>query len=77
MAKRRATPGTKQVNVELADAIREALDRFRAARGESIRDVIEQALVRHFANPPVLPHDQPLPPLPPPESKPARKPRGK
>lgn len=74
MARRRATPGTHQINVELAEALHAELKAFTAARGESARQVVEHALRRHFAHPPPLqPPAEPFPPEPPAPPKPRRK----
>lgn len=61
---KKPTQGTKQLGAEI-DA--ELVDRVRAfARGrkETMREVLEMALRRHLANPPLpLPDPPPLPPL--------------
>jgi hypothetical protein len=81
MAKnRRTTAGTKQLNVEVEEALLEKVKAFVKARGETLRNFTELAFQRHMDNPP--PPPSPIPPLPPltvPETeKPAaKKPAGK
>lgn len=68
MAKRRATPGTGQLNLEIELELLERLRAFGRGRGEKLRWVVEMALRRHMDNPPPPPELVPLPPLPPPGS---------
>lgn len=85
MAKRRATPGTGQLNLEIELALLERLRAFGRGRGEKLRWVVEMALRRHMDNPPPPPELVPLPPLPPPSpavpvdppkaTKPGRRPK--
>lgn len=81
------TKGTKQLNVEVAADVVEQFRAFAAARGESVSENVEVAMIRHMRNPPPLPQDAPLPPLPPAPPEPpaakapgtkkrARKPKG-
>ena len=65
MAKRRATPGTGQLNLEIDLALLERLRAFRRDRGEKIRHVVEMALRRHMDNPPPPPKPPEVVPLPP------------
>jgi hypothetical protein len=69
MGKRRSTPGTKQVGLELAGALVDELRRFAAGRAETMRQVVEQALRRHMDNPPPIPPLPPLPPVAPPKTR--------
>jgi len=65
MGKRRVTPGTGQLNLEIEQALLERLRAFVRDRGEKIRHVVEMALRRHLDNPPPPPKPIDLPPLPP------------
>lgn len=65
MGKRRVTPGTGQLNLEIELALLETLRAFVKARGEKIRHVVEMALRRHLENPPPPPKPVEVPPLPP------------
>lgn len=85
MGKRRATPGTKQLNLEVTEGLLAEAKAFAQGRGETMRQVVETALRRHMAYPPApppppapLPTPEPLPdaaPAPPPAKakKPGRK----
>lgn len=69
MGKRRVTPGTGQLNLEIETALLERLRSFGRDRGEKLRHVVEMALCRHMDNPPPPPRPPeyvPLPPVPPP-----------
>jgi hypothetical protein len=69
MAKRRVTPGTGQLNLEIEQSLLEHLRTFVRDRGEKIRHVVELAIRRHLDNPPPPPRPAeivPLPPYPPP-----------
>ena len=71
MGKRRVTPGTGQLNLEIETALLERLRTFGRDRGEKLRRVVEMALRRHMDNPPPPPKPPevvPLPPVPPPEA---------
>ena len=67
---RERPPGVSRLDLEIATAVRAALDGFVKERGESLRAVVEMAILRHLAYPPAprpldpLPPD--LPPMPPP-----------
>jgi hypothetical protein len=63
MGKRRVTPGTGQLNLEIELALLEALREFVRNRGETQRQAVEMALRRHMANPPPIPELPPLPPV--------------
>jgi hypothetical protein len=65
MGKRRVTPGTSQLNLEIETGLRERLKAFAEERGEKVRHVVEAALRRHMDNPPPPPKPPELPPLPP------------
>ncbi len=65
MGKRRVTPGTSQLNLEIETGLRERLRAFTEERGEKVRHVVEAALRRHMDNPPPPPKPPELPPLPP------------
>lgn len=70
-----AAKGKKGLYVELPEAEVAAFRAFCSRRRAKLGEEVRRAIIRHMANPPVMPEDQPLPP---PESKPARrKPRGK
>lgn len=71
MPARRATPGTKQLNLEIAEKLFNELKAFVAGRGQTMRHAVEGALRRHLDNPPPI---LPLPRLPdvPPEAVPAK-----
>jgi hypothetical protein len=69
MGKRRATPGTKQLGLELAESLAGELRRFAAGRSETMRQVVEQALRRHMDNPPPIPKLPPLSPVAPPKTR--------
>lgn len=62
MAARRATPGTRQLNLEIDEKLFEELDRFIQGRGQTKRFAIEKALRRHMDSPPPVLPDPPLPP---------------
>ncbi len=63
MAARRATPGTKQLNLEIDEKLFNELKAFVTGRRLTNRQVVELALRRHFDNPPPPPVAPPLPPL--------------
>jgi hypothetical protein len=87
------TKGTKQLFVEVTDALLDAFKQFCESRGETVRKNLEMAMRRHMDNPPPLtvppppPIAPPLPPMPgagqistPPQKPTAKKPavkRGK
>ena len=54
--------GAKQVNAELPEELLDRLKAFAESRGQTIRYVIERAIIRHLDNPPPLLPDPPLPP---------------
>lgn len=58
---RKSTKGTRQLGVEVAETLIEEVRAFAVARGEKLRQVVEEALRRHMAYPP-----PPVPPVPPP-----------
>lgn len=60
----RPTKGTKQTNLELPIDVIEEARAFAKQRRETLSDVVVAALRRHMANPPPLPSDVPLPPVP-------------
>lgn len=67
---RRTTPGTGQLSAEVELELLAELRAFAAARGETVRRVIERAVRRHLDNPPpVVIADPPLPADPPPAPK--------
>lgn len=74
MGKRRVTPGTGQLNLEIELALLQHFREFVRNRGETQREAVEMALRRHMGNPPPKPELPPLPPLPVPSGS---KPRGK
>jgi hypothetical protein len=63
MPARRATPGTKQLNLEIDEKLFVELKSFVAGRKLTNRMVVEHALRRHFDNPPPPPITPPLPPI--------------
>lgn len=65
MGKRRATPGTGQLNLEIELSLLEQLREFARERDEKIRHVIEMAIRRHLDYPPPPPAPPEIPPLPP------------
>ncbi|QJX01101.1 hypothetical protein [Frigoriglobus tundricola] len=65
MAKRRVTPGTGQLNLEIETVLLDRLRAFGRDRGEKIRHVVEMALRRHMDNPPPPPKPPEVVPLPP------------
>ena len=65
MGKRRVTPGTKQLNLEIEMSLLERLRRFVDERDEKIRHVVELAIRRHMDYPPPLPKPPEVLPLPP------------
>jgi hypothetical protein len=73
MGKRRATPGTGQLSIEMESELLAKLKDYAKARGETLRQVIERSVWRDMNNPPDPP--PPLPPLPPfpPSGEPAPK----
>lgn len=73
MAKRRTTPGTGQLNLEVKQTILERFREFVRARGETQRQAVERAIIRDMANPPDPEEYPPLPPVTVP--KPAQKQR--
>ena len=64
MGKRRVTPGTGQVNLEIESALLERLRDFVRVRNEKIRHVVEMAIRRHMDYPPPLPKPPEILPLP-------------
>jgi hypothetical protein len=69
--------GTKQVNAELEAELLDRLKAFAEERGQTVRYVIERALIRHLDNPPPSVADPPLPPCDPDPAPVAKKPAGK
>ena len=65
MGKRRVTPGTGQLNLEIESSLLERLRAFVRDRDEKIRHVIEMAIRRHldYPPPPAPPEIIPLPPV--------------
>ena len=64
MGKRRVTPGTGQLNLEIESALLERLRDFVRDRDEKIRHVVEMAIRRHMDYPPPLPKPPEILPLP-------------
>lgn len=60
----RPTKGTRQTNLELPVEVIDQAKAFAKGRGETLGEVIVAALKRHMANPPPLPAEVPLPPVP-------------
>lgn len=66
--------GVKQINVELSPEVLDRLKAFAESRGQTLRYVVERAIVRHMDSPPPVPPDPPLPPCDPdPPQVPRRK----
>jgi hypothetical protein len=65
MGKRRVTPGTGQLNLEIETVLLERLRTFVRERDEKIRHVVEMALRRHLDYPPPPPPPPVVLPLPP------------
>ena len=65
MAKRRVTPGTGQLNLEIESSLLERLRGFVRERDEKMRHVVEMAIRRHLDYPPPPPKPQEVIPLPP------------
>ena len=65
MGKRRVTPGTGQLNLEIESSLLERLRAFVRDRDEKIRHVIEMAIRRHLDYPPPPPAPPEIIPLPP------------
>ena len=65
MGKRRVTPGTGQLNLEIELSLLERLRGFVRERDEKIRHVIEMAIRRHLDYPPPPPAPPTIAPLPP------------
>jgi len=63
MGKRRVTPGTGQLNLEIEIGLLVKLREFVRSRNETQRQAVEAALRRHMANPPPIPELPPLPPV--------------
>ena len=61
---KRPVTGTGQINAELPTELLNQVKTFAKGRGESLREVLMAALIRHMANPPPL--VPPPPPVPPP-----------
>lgn len=59
------TRGTKQLAVEVSEALFDEFKGFCADRGETVRHHLEMALRRHMDNPPPPPQPVEVPPLPP------------
>lgn len=76
MPARRATPGTKQLNLEVKEELLEEFRAFVEARHGTLRNHVERALRRHLDNPPPIVPDPPLPACEP-DEVPAPKKRGK
>lgn len=67
MAKRRVTPGTSQLNLEIESSLLQKLRGFARDRDEKLRHVVEMAIRRHLDYPPAPPQPAeviPLPPIP-------------
>ena len=64
MGKRRVTPGTGQLNLEIESALLDRLRGFVRDRDEKIRHVVEMAIRRHMDYPPPLPKPPEILPLP-------------
>ncbi len=64
MGKRRVTPGTGQMNIEIESALLERLREFVRDRDEKIRHVVEMAIRRHMDYPPPIPKPPEILPLP-------------
>jgi hypothetical protein len=65
MGKRRMTPGTGQLNLEIESTLLERLREFVRERDEKIRHVVEMAIRRHLEYPPPPPQPLEVAPLPP------------
>lgn len=65
MAKRRVTPGTGQLNLEIESSLLERLRSFVRDRDEKMRHVVEMAIRRHLDYPPPPPKPTEVLPLPP------------
>jgi len=65
MAKRRVTPGTGQLNLEIESSLLERLRGFVRERDETMRRVVEMAIRRHLDYPPPPPKPPKVIPLPP------------
>jgi hypothetical protein len=65
MAKRRVTPGTGQLNLEIESSLLERLRGFVRERDEKMRHVVEMAIRRHLDYPPPPPKPEEVIPLPP------------
>jgi hypothetical protein len=61
MPARRATPGTKQLNLEVDESVFVELNAFSQRLGLTKRQVVEKALRRHMDHPPPTVPDPPLP----------------
>lgn len=70
---RRATPNTVQWGIEVNADLAQQVAEFIAERGQTKRQVIEEALRRHLAYPPPVAVVEPLPDV----ESPAPRPRGK
>jgi len=64
MGKRRITPGTGQINLEIESTLLERLRVFVRERDEKMRHVVEMAIRRHLDYPPPPPIPKPLEVLP-------------
>ena len=64
MGKRRITPGTGQINLEIESTLLERLRVFVRERDEKMRHVVEMAIRRHMDYPPPLPKPPDVLPLP-------------
>jgi len=65
MAKRRVTPGTGELNLEIESSLLERLRGFVRERDEKMRHVVELAIRRHLDYPPPPPKPPEVIPLPP------------
>ena len=65
MAKRRVTPGTGQLNLEIESSLLERLRGFVRERDEKMRHVVEMAIRRHLDYPPPPPKPPEVIPFPP------------
>jgi hypothetical protein len=67
--------GATQINFELPPELLDRLKAFAEERGQSLKYVMQRALIRHMDSPPPIAPDPPLPACEPDPPKPA--PRGK
>jgi hypothetical protein len=72
MGKRRSTPGTGQLGLEIDAELLTTWKAFVKDRKETLREAAERAFIRDMANPPPPPVYPPLPPVPAPGEKPTK-----